>query len=391
MKRVGVNCFVHGNRRLLTLVLSGVYIWVPGRSVFAQSSPYRVDQNSAVSDNGSIVAILPRFTAFGVPALGVDERPVERNWPDPTSTPALPGHGLAEHPMLYVGEGYNKLFLVSNGEVVWTYSTGGTAGAPSGEIGDVWMLSNGNILFARQLGVEEITPKKEIVWSYTAPPGTEIHSCQPIDLDKVLIVQNGLPPKLMILNKKSGKVELEHTLPAEGLADPATVHTQFRRIRMTAAGTYLVPFLKLNKVVEYDKHFKEIWSYNIPTPWAAARLHNGNTLITDEHGPLVREVNPKSETVWEFTQADLPANIVLHHIQTAERLANGNTVIFSSTFSSTGAVKPADYPNIIQAIEVTADKKLGWVLQDWKNLGPATTAQFLDQPGRPEHPGDLQR
>ena len=140
-------------------------------------------------------------------------------------------------------------------------------------------------------------------------------------------------------------------------------------------------------MVEYDKHFKQIWSYDIPTPWAAVRLHNGNTLITDEHGPLVREVNPKSETVWEFTQADLPPNIVLHNIQTSERLANGNTVIFSST----GGVKAEDRPNIIQAIEVTPDKKLVWVLQDWKNLGPATTAQFLDQPGLPEKPGDLQR
>src|ERR1700733_8345980 len=151
----------------------------------------------AAATGSPMLRILPRFTAVGVPEHGPDEHPVERNWPDPTSTPTLPGQGLAEHPMLYVGEGYNKLFLVNNGGVVWTYSTGGTAGTPSGEMGDAWMLSNGNILFARQGGVEEVTPKKEIAWSYTAPRGTEIHSCQPIGLDKVLIVRNGLPPKLM--------------------------------------------------------------------------------------------------------------------------------------------------------------------------------------------------
>jgi hypothetical protein len=336
----------------------------------------------AATTGTPMLRVLQRFTAFGVPPLGPDEHPVERNWPDPTTAPSLPGHGLDEHPMLYAGEGYNKLLVVNNGEVIWSYSTG-----PGGEIDDVWMLSNGNILFTRQFQVEEVSPKKEIVWQYDAPPGTEVHSAQPIDLDKVLIVQNGLPPKLMILDKKSGKVEVEHDLPAESLTDPKTVHAQFRRVRITAAGTYLLPFLKLNKVVEYDKRFKQIWSYDIPTPWAAVRLHNGNTLITDEHDKLVREVNPKSETVWEFTQADLPPNIVLHNLQTSERLANGNTVIFSST----GGVKKEDRPNIIQAIEVTPDKKLVWVLQDWKNLGPATTAQFLDQPGTPERPGDLQR
>ena len=41
--------------------------------------------------------------------------------------------------------------------------------------------------------------------------------------------------------------------------------------------------------------------------------------------------------------------------------------------------------------ECNPDKKIVWVLQDWKNLGPATTAQFLDEPGIPEKPGDLQR
>jgi hypothetical protein len=91
--------------------------------------------------------------------------------------------------------------------------------------------------------------------------------------------------------------------------------------------------------------------------------------------------------VWEFKQSDLPADVILHNIQTSERLANGNTVIFSST----GGSKREDRPNIIQALEVSPDKKLVWVLQDWKNLGPATTAQFLDQPGVPERPGDLQR
>jgi hypothetical protein len=143
----------------------------------------------------------------------------------------------------------------------------------------------------------------------------------------------------------------------------------------------------MNKVVEYDQDFNPIWTCEIPTPWSAVRLHNGNTLIDDEHDRLVREVNPKCETVWEFKQSDLPAGIAFRNIQTADRLANGNTVIFSST----GGAKPEDRPNLIQVVEVTPDKKVVWVLQDWKNLGPATTAQFLDEPGIPERPGALQR
>jgi hypothetical protein len=337
---------------------------------------------AADSPASPLLAVLDRFVAPNIPALGPSEAgPTPRNWPDPTSIPERPGRGLAQHPMLYAGEGYNTIFLVNHGKVVWTYSTG-----RGGEIDDVWMLTNGHILFTRQFHVEEITPGKQVVWHYDAPEGTEVHTCQPIGLDKVMLVRNGLPPKLMIMNKKTGAVEVEHALPAESLTDPKTVHPQFRRGRVTAAGTYLLPFLKMHKVVEYDKHFNTIWTCEIPTPWSAIRLHNGNTLIADEHDKLVREVNSKCQTVWEVKQSDLPADIVLHNIQTADRLANGNTVIFSST----GGTKAEDRPNIIQIVEVTPDKKVVWVLQDWKNLGPATSAQFLDQPGIPEKPGAVQ-
>jgi outer membrane protein assembly factor BamB len=328
-------------------------------------------------------AVLQQFVAPGVPARGSTEaEPMPRNWPDPAAVPAHPGQGLAQHPMLYAGEGHNTLFLVNGGKVVWTYSAG-----PGGEIDDVWLLSNGHILFARQRGIREITPQKEVVWSYDAPAGTEVHTCQPVGLDRVMYVQNGLPPKLRVVNKKTGAVEVERDLPAQSLDDPKTVHAQFRRTRITAQGTYLAAFLKLNKVVEYDRDFKEVWSYNISTPWAAVRLHNGNTLICDERERIVREVNPQGATVWEFAQADLPAGITFRNIQTADRLASGNTVIFSST----GGTKREDRPNLIQVVEVTPDKKVVWVLQDWKHLGPATTAQFLDDPGTPENPGDLQR
>jgi hypothetical protein len=42
-------------------------------------------------------------------------------------------------------------------------------------------------------------------------------------------------------------------------------------------------------------------------------------------------------------------------------------------------------------VEVTPGKKVVWVLKDWKNLGPATAIQVMDDPGVPEKPGDCQR
>jgi outer membrane protein assembly factor BamB len=326
--------------------------------------------------------VLNRFTAKNVPAVGPDETvaPIG-NWTKGITPANLPGNGLAQHPMLYVGENYNKMFIVKDGKVIWTYSTG-----EGYEYDDVWMLSNGNILFTRMKYIAEITPDKKIIWQYdcneaAGPNHTEIHTCQPIGLDKVMFVVNGLPPRLMVINIKTGKVEVEHELPCSQPTDPTGIHGQFRRARVTAQGTYLVSVFGMGYVAEYDKNFKEIWRYKCKLPWSALRLKNGNTLITNEPDNLTIEVNSKGETVWEFnTKNELPeAYRFASAPQTCTRLANGNT-IFTSRGDSNG--------NGPQLVEITPDKKVVWVLQDWKTLGPATTVQILDDPGIPEIPGD---
>jgi len=352
----------------LAVFAAGLALFAVCSAVSGQNAPAGKRTQSA-----PLMAVLDRFTAASVPATGPAEIAVTPGKWDTTVPPGLPGSGLAQHPMLYAGEGYNKMFVVNKGKVVWTYSTG-----PGNEYDDVWMLSNGNILFTRMQYVAEVTPNKEVVWRYDAPAGTEIHTCQPIGLDKVMFVQNGLPPKVMIVNIKSKAVEVQHDLPAPSLTDVKTVHAQFRRARYTAQGTYLVPFLEMNQVVEYDKNFKEIWKYEIATPWAAIRLKNGNTLITDEKDILTREVNSRKETVWELKPGDLPEAYRFINTQTCTRLANGNTIICSRGENGKGP----------QLVEVTPDKKVVWVLRDWANLGPATAVQILNDPGIPENPGE---
>jgi len=323
--------------------------------------------------------VLPLFTAANVPAMSPEEEFVACGNPNAIVPANLPGNGLSQHPMLYVGENCNKMYLVKDGKTIWSYSTG-----KGPEYDDIWMLSNGNILFTRMQYVALITPDKKVLWRYDCNNAkdsthTEVHSCQPIGLDKVMFVVSGLPPKLFVVNTKTGKVEVEHELPYIQPANASEIHPQNRRARVTAQGTYLVSLLNMGRVVEYDKNFKEIWSYSTPKPWSAVRLKNGNTLITDEKDWLTREVNSKSETLWEFNcKTDLPAEYQFTSApQTCTRLANGNTI-----FTSRGQAFKGP-----QLIEVTRDKKVVWVLQDWKNIGDATAVQILNDPGIPEIPG----
>jgi hypothetical protein len=326
------------------------------------------------------MAALPLFTAANVPAMGSAEAEAAiGGWTNAVIPANLPGKGLAQHPMLVVGENYNRMELINDGKAIWTYSTG-----KGFEFDDVWMLSNGNILFTRMQYLAEVTPDKKVVWRYdcntsTGTNHTEVHTCQPIGLDKVMFVLNGLPPRLMVVNTKTGAVEVNHELPFHQTMDPKNIHGEFRRARVTAQGTYLVSYLSESNVVEFDKNFNQIWSYPIRSPWAALRLKNGNTLITDEHDSLTREVNPKGETVWEFDSTNLPPEIHFTTApQSATRLANGDTILCSRGNNGKGP----------QLVEITPDKKVVWVLQDWKTVGSASAVQILDDPGIPEIPGE---
>ena len=314
---------------------------------------------------------------------------VSAQTPAPTIAPAAsPGQGLAQHDFVYSGESHRRrIFIVRDGHIAWSYEHDP---AGKGEISDMVMLSNGNILFAHQFGVTLISPDKRVLWNHDAPAGFEIHTAIPIGTEHVLYVQNGNPATVNVVNITTGAMEKQFTLATR---QPPSTHGQFRRVRLTPQGTLLVAHMDLNKVVEYDSDGHELWSFPGNSPWGVEQLANNNILITDHVG--VREVTRRGDTVWSFTRADAPG-YNFANLQQAWRLPNGNTVInnWANEWNGPDAVKQSP----LQAIEVTPDKKIVWVLNSWtppEDLGPATTLQFLDknskEPGAPEdvHFGDI--
>ena len=337
----------------------------------------------------SLLSAAPRALLAG----GSANPPATATAPAAALSPAvLPGKGLGQHPFLYTGEWDTRrkeqmMSIVREGKVVWSYSIPlNDADGTLEELGDATLLSNGNIAFCRKIGFSIIAPDKKILWSIEAPKGTEMHSIQPLGTDRVLIMQNGNPAKAMTINILTGKVEKEVVLPT---GNPAFPHMQFRRVRLTKAGTYLAGHLDMNKVSEYDDTGKEIWTVKANQPWSVVRLNNGNTLIgCSAQG--VKEVNPKGETVWDFTQKDVP-DIKLFIIQEVSRLANGNTVLCN--WCPNGLKNAQDWANSVQVLEVTPEKKVVWALRSWSgdaDLGPASSIQLLDEPGIPEK-GEQQR
>jgi hypothetical protein len=303
----------------------------------------------------------------------------------------LPGKGLKQHDFVYVGEWDTRkpteqsIFIVKGGKVVWHYSiplrtaTGGVQ-----EFDDVTMLPNGNIVYACMSGAGIITPEKNIIWQYLCAPGTETHSCQPIGKDSVLMVLNGPVGKVLIYNTSENKLLKEIVIPTSS----TNPHGQFRHVRWTKNKTIMVGLFAEKKAVEFDLDGKEIWAAEgTPSPWSVVRLHNGNTLVSGDGAGYTREINPEGQTVWEFTRADAP--FIIGNTQTANRLANGNTVICNWI---AGNKNTNEWPGTVQIFEVSPDKKIVWALSSWDkpDLGTATYIQILGEPGNPEN-GESQR
>ena len=290
----------------------------------------------------------------------------------------LPGKGLAQHDFLYAGEAHTRdVYIVRGGKIAWEFHDPDA----KGEISDAVMASNGNIVLAHQFGVKVIGQDKRTIWAYAAEPEHEIHTAQFIGADRVIFIQSGPKPRIMIANLRSQRIEREISIPA---GNPQRTHGQVRHARLTPVGTYLVAQMDLARAAEFDEQGKEVWTYAFPGIWSAERLANGNTLLCGKSG--IVEVDPAGKTVWTLGPDDVPGYESKSR-QIAQRLPNGNTLFnhwMNEWDAQGGKIAPANA--LVQALEVTPDKKVVWALDAWRdpNLGPATTIQLLDRPQRLE-------
>jgi len=201
----------------------------------------------------------------------------------------------------------------------------------------------------------------------------------PIGNNHVLFVQNGDPAMVKVINIATGEINKQFQVP---VGNPKNTHGHFRHARITSAGTLLIAHMDLNKVCEYNADGKEVWSFPADIPWSANPLKNGNVLIVDRQD--IREVNHRGETVSRFLRSDA-GEFTLGSLQQAWRLPNGNTLINNWVNEWNGPIDKSHPP--VQAVELTPDKKIVWVLKSWNDpdLGPATTIQILDELEAPEN------
>ena len=274
-------------------------------------------------------------------------RPKENLKADPESISKTIGENKNNY--LCSDNSKGKIYLLnSRGQIIWDYPVSGCQ--------DLSQLPNGNILFTYYAtangetmgGVCEITRDKKEVFRYEIDG--EVHSCQRLKNGNTLLTDNN--------NGRLIEVNLEGKLVNDFvLKTKVRGHSAIRMIRQLDNDNYLVCQEEDQLVVEYSPEGKEVNSFKSPGKcFAAVRLKNGNTLISDGSACSVREVNNKGKEVWKISKGDFP-ELKLNWITGIQELPNGNFLICNWL----GHGKSGEG---IPMFEITKEKKIVWYFTD---------------------------
>jgi hypothetical protein len=277
-----------------------------------------------------------------------------------TGTGGTTSTGPVKHRFLKSGCDSGSVAIVAaDGSIEWEYKI-------TDETGDSWLLPNGNVVFSFKGGVRELTPDKTTVWEYKAPANTEVQSCQPLENDQFLIGEAHNDGNSVLLEMGRDKKVTKTINIKTTTTDP---HSEFRQVRKTAAGTYLVTQQRTGgKAQEYDGTGKLLRTFPCGR-YVAIRLPDSNTLIACGDDHRIIEVDAGDKIVWEVKESDIPNNKLLF-VAGLQRLPNGNTVVANWSGH-------AGTPNQPQVFEITRDKKVVWEVKDAK-LNLISSVHILD-------------
>ena len=239
-----------------------------------------------------------------------------------------------------------------DGTLVWD--------APNGNGHDVQVLPNRNVLIVHGRVVEEVTPEKKVVWRLGRPTVLAAESAQRLANGNTVVADNGRM-KVIEVNR-DGKIVWEFAVPNTNKRK----HPTMRQVRRLANGNTLICASTEDRVIEVSPDGKVVWSYVVPFPYLATRLANGHTLISSgdgygsPRGFFVVEVDRSGKEVWKYGGAGAPKEQQLRWPSGHVRLANGNTLIAEARG---GVIR-----------EVSPDRKTVRVIRSPAMRHPATIA-----------------
>jgi len=187
-----------------------------------------------------------------------------------------------------------KVFIMEDGKLVWEH--------PASESNDIWVLSNGNILFTTGKGVLEMTRGYDTVFCYQS--ASNIFACQRLENGNTFIAECNAGRLLEI--SPEGKVVMETRILPDEVNDGG--HAFMRNARKLENGNYLIAHYGSEKVTEYNEKGQVINSFDTPGgAHSAVRLPDGHTMVSiadKNNDSRIIELDINGNVVWSLSNKD---------------------------------------------------------------------------------------
>ncbi|MDO4424604.1 MAG: hypothetical protein Q4D17_02420 [Planctomycetia bacterium] len=250
----------------------------------------------------------------------------------------------------------------AEGNLVWSYSR------EIGNMSDVQLLENGNILYADADSVVEITPDCRIVFKFTAEDkrNDSTFTASRLANGNTLIGWN--TKNCLIIVDSAGKIL--KTIPCQFEDFPGS-HHNMRMARPTEKGTFLVAHKRKGTIAEYDSDGKVLRVCSVPGKECYGVLSLPNDQILGSFLDALVLFDAAGKEIWRCSISDLaPLPIsVMCGLQIRE---NGNIVVgnYAANHGET---------HTSCMFEITPDKKVVWYYQNPKAPANFMNVQVLEK------------
>lgn len=246
------------------------------------------------------------------------------------------------------GSGWQDIAIIDkkSGAIEWKHTL-----ENGDECNDIEVTPEGYVLFAYSKGAKLINRNHEIIWDYKAKENEEIHTATRLNDGIYMIAVCGDPARIVELDNTGNPVkEIPfHTIIFD-------THKQFRQVTKTNSGTYLVPLIGKQKILQISPEGRNKGSIYTGTDlFSVKELKNSNLLASGGSNSRFIEINP--------AQQHRDSSIITNSVQGGSLLyvaeiipyENGNKLIANSNMYSNDKSQPL-------LIEIDKNNDIVWSL-----------------------------
>lgn len=277
-------------------------------------------------------------------------------------------HLSAQEKLVLAGSGNPAVMIVDkqSGAVEWKHAL-----EKGEECNTVAVTRQGNILYSYKKGAKLIGTDHRVIWDYKAPEGTELQSATLLKDGGFLLGICGNPARLIELDKNGkerNRVEIDLQIEKP--------HGQFRQVFQLRNKNYLLPVMGKQKMMEINRKGAVVAEF--PTggrAFSSLELRDGNILLPCGDGHFFQVIDRKTgKELKRVTSEDVQGASLLFVGQILDA-GKGNLLICNWYGHTKDAT--VDEP---QLIEVDANGKVLWSLNDKENIGEVSAACLVSNP-----------